>query len=184
MSLSLRDQLLQAGLITKKQADNAARAQRPPKTPQQKAAAAPTVNEEARRAAEAARAAKKAQDDARNRALQEKAEQKAKRLAVKQLVDEHKLPKVAESELLYNFVDGTKIRRLPVTAEQRAQLIDGRLDIARCDGRYELVPPAIAERIRGHDERAVIPRNSSAASSQPAEDDPYKDYVVPDDLMW
>lgn len=184
MSLSLRDQLLQAGLISKKQADNAARSQRPPKNPQQKAAAAPTVNEEARRAAEAARAAKKAQDDARNRAAQEKAEQKAKRLAVKQLVDEHKLPKAADSELLYNFVDGTKVRRLPVTAEQRTQLIDGRLDIARCDGRYELVLASIAERIRGHDERAVIPRNTATTEDKPAEDDPYKDFVVPDDLTW
>jgi uncharacterized protein YaiL (DUF2058 family) len=83
---------------------------------------------------------------------------------------------------LYNFLDGTAIRRIPVNADMRAALGDGRLMIARCDGRYHVVPSAVAQRIRERDERAVMATNS--APKPPDEDDPYKDYVVPDDLIW
>lgn len=186
MSMSLRDQLLQAGLITKKQAQQAGRPQQKPK--QQQAdpkLVEPSLAEAARLAAEAARAEKQAQDQARNKALQEKAEQKARRAQVKQLVDQHRIAKV-ETEETYNFTDGTNVRRLPVTADLRKQLIEGRIGIVRCDGRYEFVPAAIAEKIGERDPRALILLNKVNPTNPngPAEDDPYKDYVVPDDLVW
>jgi len=55
--------------------------------------------------------------------------------------------------------------------------------IVRCEGKHDVVPRDIGERIRGYDTRAVISLQDSAGSA-PAEDDPYKDYVVPDDLKW
>ena len=56
---------------------------------------------------------------------------------------------------------------------------------------YELVPAAVADKINQRDNRTVVLQNTknetsiadnSAASS--SEDDPYADFVVPDDLMW
>jgi len=189
MSMSLRDQLLQAGLISKKQAEQAAqqphhqRKDRQPKKPlspgDERRLAAQLA---AKKAAEKAREEKLAQDQLRNRQQQEKAERKANHAQIKQLVEQNRLPKV-ESEDCYNFVDGTKIRRIPVSPDTRSRLVQGQLRIVRCAGRYEVVPAAIAERIRERDERAVIAA-VSADAAKPDENDPYKDYVVPDDLIW
>ncbi|MDR3417308.1 MAG: DUF2058 domain-containing protein [Nevskia sp.] len=180
MSLSLRDQLLQAGLITKKQAQDAGRQHQQQKRTGH--AKQPSAGDEARIAAEKARAAKLAQDEERNRKEREKAEHKARQAEIKQLVTQHRLPRV-EGDDLYNFLDGNRIRRIPVDPATRAGLGEGRLMIVRCEGRYEVVPADIAQRIRERSERAVMV--TSTASSQPADqNDPYKDYVVPDDLMW
>ena len=40
-----------------------------------------------------------------------------------------------------------------------------------------------AERIRARDADVIVVWNTPAAD-QPAEDDPYKDFPIPDDLMW
>ncbi|MFI4981308.1 MAG: DUF2058 domain-containing protein [Nevskiales bacterium] len=185
MSMSLRDQLLQAGLISKKQAEQAEkqphhqrkdRSQKKPPTP------AEIQRRNAQLAVQKAQAEKLAQDQARSRQQQEKADRKARHAQIKQLVEQNRLPKV-EGDDCFNFVDGVKIRRLPVTPETRLKLGNGQLRIVRCEGRYEVVPSAIAERIAERDERAVIPR-AVAEETKPDENDPYKDFVVPDDLIW
>jgi uncharacterized protein YaiL (DUF2058 family) len=194
MSMSLRDQLLQAGLISKKQAQDADKQQhqhRPKgQHPQhQKKPAGPNPAEEARRAAQKAQAEKLARDQERSRVERDKAERKARQAQVKELVAQNRLPKV-QGDDLFNFLDGKdgkNIRRLPVTPEMRQKLVAGQLAIVRSEGRYEVVPKGVMERIRERDERAVIYPAASApveAADKPAEDDPYKDYQVPDDLMW
>ena len=57
----------------------------------------------------------------------------------------------------------------------------GRLVIVNANGKFELVPPAIAEKIRQRNPSLVIDLPEEKA---PAEDDPYADFKVPDDLMW
>jgi uncharacterized protein YaiL (DUF2058 family) len=182
MSLSLRDQLLKAGLVTEKQVEDAERQQKrqkyaqprprkgtpPPPTPQQLAA-------------QKAAAEKAARDAELNRKKQEKAERKAKFAQIRQLVEQHHVPRV-ETDDYYNFVDGKNIRRVSVTPALRAQLVAGQLAIVRNEGRYAFVPAAIADDIRARVERAVIHHNRPDAP--PAADDPYKDFVVPDDLTW
>lgn len=179
MSLSLRDQLLQAGLIDPNKAKQARKedhhrrreqAKAPVKTPD------PRVLAE-QRAAEA----KAARDAELNRQLLDKQEQKARRAQIKQLVEQHRVPRV-ESEELYHFVDGKKIRRIPADRAMREKLVAGTLGIVRSDGRYEIVPAAIAERIRERDAHALVSLGSQATA--PDENDPYKDFVVPDDLTW
>jgi uncharacterized protein YaiL (DUF2058 family) len=56
------------------------------------------------------------------------------------------------------------------------------LSIVRCEGRYDIVPPDVAARIGEREPRAVV--SLKHGENQAAADDPYKDYVVPDDLMW
>jgi uncharacterized protein YaiL (DUF2058 family) len=78
---------------------------------------------------------------------------------------------------------------MPVNALLRERLVRGELVIVRCDGHYDLVPAAEAPRIRERDPNAVVHAidPSAPAGSAPSaarDGDPYKDYVVPDDLTW
>jgi uncharacterized protein YaiL (DUF2058 family) len=186
MSMSLRDQLLAAGLGTKKQAKQAS-APPPKKAPSRHQPPPPPSPEKI--AANKALAAKNARDKELNRREQEKAAAKARRAEVKQLIEQHRLPKV-ESEEYFNFADGTRLARLAVTQPLREQIIKGAVAIVRYEGHYALIPESIVARIRERDEFAVVTHEAAsgtaaAASSAATDaDDPYKDFVVPDDLMW
>jgi hypothetical protein len=181
MSLSLRDQLLKAGLVTEKQVEHADRQQKrqqyqQPRGKKQQAGPSPQQI-----AAQKAQAEKSARDAELNRKKQDKADRKARFAQIKQLVEQHQVARV-ETEDFYNFVDGTRIKRVPVNAELRERLVRGELAIVRNEGRYAFVPAGIAADIRARVERAVIHHNVPKADE--AGDDPYKDFVVPDDLIW
>ena len=177
MSMSLRDQLLAAGLVTAKQAREAERQQQRQQLPKHKRESVP----EQPRAARPDTSAKVARDQALNRQRQEKAERKARQAQIRQLVEQSKLPRL-ETEEFYNFVDGNRVRRIWADASVRERLRQGEIAIARHDGRYELVPAAIAARIRERDERAIV--LSAVASDSAQSDDAYKEFIVPDDLIW
>lgn len=182
MSLSLRDQLLKAGLVTEQQVQRAERDQRQQhfKAPRGKKTR-PPVPSPAQLAAQKAAAEKLARDAESNRRKQEKLERRAKFAEIKQLVAAHQVPRV-ESGDFYNFQDGTKISRIEVTPDLRASLVGGKLAIVRCEGRYAFVPAEVGEQIGARVARALLHLNKPQA--RPADDDPYKDYAVPDDLMW
>ena len=99
-------------------------------------------------------------------------------------MDQHRLPKIVDGEDRFNFVAGKKLLFIRVDAAMRQGLNEGRLFIVRYGGRSEVVPAEIAERIRERDERAVVKLDAAAPAAPPPEDDPYKDFVVPDDLKW
>ena len=181
MGLSLRDQLLQAGLLTDKQVKQNKREQYQKQREQTKKNEPPVLDEQAL-AAQKAAAEKRERDMVANRQLLEKAEEKARRAQIRELVEKNKLPRV-ESDESYNFVAGKKIKRMPVNAELRAKLISGAVVIVNCEGRYEIVPKAIAEKIKQRDPRVVI-GETAGEQQKPDDNDPYKDYVVPDDLIW
>jgi len=82
-----------------------------------------------------------------------------------------------------NFVDGRKVRHIAVNPEVRARINSGELLIARHDGFYALVPKEIGTRVRDRDAEMVVMLPAPGATA-PVEDDPYKDFVVPDDLTW
>lgn len=182
MSMSLRDQLLAAGLGSKKQAKQAEQQQ---KNQQHQATKnkARAQEEEKRRLAqqEQAQAAKAARDQELNRQRDLALLKKAQMAEIKQLLAEHRIAR-AEGDEYFNFVYKHKVRRISVNADQRQKVVSGELVIIRFEGRYELVPAAIADRIRERNERSVV--NLSATDSSTDENDPYKDFVVPDDLKW
>jgi uncharacterized protein YaiL (DUF2058 family) len=180
MGLSLKDQLLQAGLLTEKKSKEASKAQHQHR--KERAANPSRPDPRVIQALKAAEA-KAEKDRELNRKRQEQAENTARNAAIRQLVDAHKVAR-PEGEELYNFVDGKRIRRLAMTREMREQLVGGSLVIVKSHGRYEIVRPDIAEKVRERDPRAVIARSDGSTPPPPDENDPYKDYVVPDDLMW
>jgi uncharacterized protein YaiL (DUF2058 family) len=131
-------------------------------------------------AAQQAQAAKVARDQELNRKREEKAKRRARIAEIEQIIEQNRVPRL-ETEDFYSFIDGKKIRRMSVNPERREQLTSGVLAIVRYKGHYAAVPKAIAERIRERDQNMVVP---VVAQSSATTDDAYKDFVVPDDLMW
>jgi len=64
----------------------------------------------------------------------------------------------------------------------KQQIIRGKLGIARIEGRYELVPIAIAEKIQQRNEKRIVLITDEKPEAD--ENDPYAEYEIPDDLIW
>jgi uncharacterized protein YaiL (DUF2058 family) len=175
MSMSLRDQLLAAGLGTRQQAKNAREQQH--QQARRKGGPAPQQNDAAQRA----QAEKAERDRELNRRQQAKTEAKALRAQIRQWVEQDKLPAI-ESDESFSFIDGGKVRRVAVDANRRGQLARGEVVLVRNKGHYEQLPAAAAVRIRERDATAVVSLDAAAAPVDA--NDPYKDFAVPDDLVW
>lgn len=179
MSLSLRDQLLKAGLVNEKQVKQATKQQQKQTRLEKKNQV--DKDDSLRQAAQQAQAEKTARDQELNRQQQEKADQKAKTAQIKQLIESSRLPKLTTDDY-YNFVDEKKVKRIAVNAMMRDKLSRGSLAIVRHGGGYEVIPRDAALRIQERDPRRVVLLNTQ--TEEPDADDPYAAYKVPDDLMW
>ncbi len=179
---SLQDQLLKAGLIDTKKAKKANKEKR--KEANVARRSSEEMVDEVKAAAEQARAEKAERDRELNRQRNAEAEQKAIAAQIKQLIERHRQPKGGD-QLEYNFTHGKLIKKIRVAPAIQQQLIRGQLAIVALGDGYELVPRVVADKIAQRDETSVIVANVSAQTqAQADEDDPYKDYVIPDDLMW
>jgi len=184
MGNALRDQLLKSGLVNDKQLKKAIKDKS--KEDRQKHGQKQTGPDEAalqaQRIAEE-KAGKAARDRLLNQQRKEEAEQKALHGQLKQLVDAHRQA-LGEGEIAFNFADGGKIKRIHVDAGVRDRIAAGRLVIVRCEGRYDVVLPEIAQRISQHHADAIVLWNKPAAVAEPGAEDPYAAFQVPDDLVW
>ena len=180
MSDSLRDQLLKAGLVTQSKVKKANQADEQRRR-QPRSGGELRASDGLPSAAQQAQAQKVARDVELNRRQQQKAQRRALRAQVEQLVEQARLPRL-ESDDYYSFIDGGKVRRVAVDAQRREGICGGKLAIVRYRGHHEVVPAEAALRIRERDENAVILRDADKKAA--SEDDPYKDFVVPDDLIW
>ena len=177
--MSLQDQLLKAGLIDNKKANEIKKLKR--KQAKQKQKNKLETADQAKMAAQQAQAEKAERDRRLNQQHKEQAERKAIAAQVRQLVEMNRQSR-DDGDMPYNFTDGRLIKSIHVTQSQLKQLGNGRLCIISLDGAYELVPTLVAEKIQQRDESVQILSNKSTET--PEEDDPYADYQVPDDLMW
>ncbi|MCF5352789.1 DUF2058 family protein, partial [Pseudomonas syringae] len=178
MSLSLRDQLLKAGLVNQKQAKQVGKEKQKEQRLVHKGQA--QADDSQKRAAQEAMAEKARRDQELNRQQQEKVEQKARTAQVKQLIEVSRLPKLI-TEDYYNFVDDKKVKRIPVNAMVRNKLSSGSLAIVHHGGGYEIIPREAALKIQERDPRRIVLLNTPTEA--PDADDPYAAYQVPDDLM-
>jgi hypothetical protein len=182
--LSLREQLLQAGLVSEKQVKQAEQSQKRQNFTDRKQVGKKDRNfrEEQRQAELQKQAAAKAAKDAElNRKREEKAAAKARWAEIRQLIEQNRIAK-PESDDYFNFVINGKVGRIPVDASLRERIVRGEIAIVRCDGHYELVPAETGERVKEREPRAVV-NTSDKVESTPV-DEAYKDFVVPDDLVW
>lgn len=179
---SLQDQLLKAGLIDTKKAKQANKEKRK-ETNVARRSAEPVVDE-IKQSAEQARLEKAERDRELNRQREEALQQKAIAAQIKQLIENHRQPKDAgKGDVEYNFTDGKLIKKIRVSSLVQEQIVRGVLAVVKLGEGYELVPRIVADKIAQRDEKAVIVANTKV-QNQTDEDDPYKDYVIPDDLMW
>jgi uncharacterized protein YaiL (DUF2058 family) len=169
---------LKAGLVSEKQVKEAERQLRKPAHKAPKSAPPPKPT-----AAQQAQAAKAARDRELNRRRAEKAEAKARAAQIRQIIDQHRVPSSEDAAPFY-FQDGNRLKRIHVDPEQRGKIIDGSLAIARYKTGFALVPPAVAEKLRARDSDAIVNVDATARSEPDDEDDAYKGFEVPDDLMW
>lgn len=174
MALSLKDQLLKAGLADNKKARRAEHEKRQEKRDPNAKSAADLAQE--------ALAQKIEKDRELNRLKQEEQEQKALGAQIRQLVASHRISRQG-GDVSFQFTEGKKIKKLYVTAQQQDQLARGQIAIISLDEQHELVPTVVAEKIAQRNAGCVVLLNNRQDSDAP-EDDPYKDYPIPDDLMW
>lgn len=180
MALSLKDQLLKAGLADNKRARQADHAKR-------QAAKGHGADESAAELVQKARAEQAEKDREANRQRQLAQEQKAVAAQIRQLIEAHRLSR-AGGELSWQFTAERKVKKMLVTEPQQYQLINGQAAVVRlrngeAGDTYELVPAVVAEKIRERDPEAIVLLNTRQKQTVD-EDDPYKDYQIPDDLMW
>ncbi len=176
----LQDQLLKAGLVKKNQVAQAVREQTRQRQAKGKTPAAPTPGQIDAQRLQAEKAERDRALAAERNARLREAEQRAQ---VRQIVQTHQLPR--QGEIAYRFSDGDAIKSLLVDAPQRSQLADGTLVIVRHDEGYALLPRAAAVKVRERDESMIVlDHGQPAAPGGGDEDDYYKQFKVPDDLIW
>jgi uncharacterized protein YaiL (DUF2058 family) len=174
--LSLQEQLLKSGLANSTKAKQI----RAEKRKQQKINHS-TDDHAARLEAQKAKAEQQEKDRLLNQLKREETERKQQMAQIKQLVDQHKLPQ-SEDGVKYNFNDGGKVKTVYVSEAVRNQIVNGRAAIVICEQKYQIVALEIAQKIEHRDPSAIVLIND--APKQPAPDDPYAEYQIPDDLIW
>jgi uncharacterized protein len=179
---SLQDQLLKAGLIDAKKAKQANKEKRK-ETNVARRSAEPVVDE-LKQSAEQARQEKAERDRELNRQHNAQLEQRALAAQIRQLIENHRVAKGAgQGDVEYNFTDGKLIKKIRLSPKVLEQVARGVLAVVKLGEGYELVPRVVADKIAERDPKVVLVANTKSAQQQD-EDDPYKDYVIPDDLMW
>jgi len=176
--LTLQEQMLKAGLVTSKKMAKV-----------QKTAKKSRV--QVREAREAVEENKKAQLE-RDKQLSEQQKQaalsKEYKAQVKQLIEMNRID-ISRGDIGFNFTDNNLIKKIVVDKLTQAQLISGRLAIARLVvdnsgvSAYAIIPASVADKIAQRDANSIV-LNSALSHEEQDEEDPYADFKVPDDLMW
>jgi len=180
MSNPFQDQLLKAGVVTKQQVQKAK--QDTSKKKKQQRAKKETVVDEAKLKAQKAAEKKAERDRELNKRKEDHARQKAISAEINQLISNNKIERGEDCEIVYNFEHQNKVKRIYVNEDQKKKVIAGQFGIARIEGRYELIPRSIAEKIQQRNEKRVVLISDEVVEVD--ENDPYADYQIPDDLTW
>ncbi|SHI21318.1 DUF2058 domain-containing protein [Ferrimonas marina] len=174
--MSLQDQLMKAGLVSKHDAKKANKAKHRALKSGKK-----VINE-----AKADAAQKRVDQAERDRQLnaerKAEADKKAVQAQIRQLITVNAQSR-DKGELAYNFSDNGRITKIFVTPALQQGLVNGQLAIATLDDKYHLIATAVAEKVAQRDASAIVLLNDKAKDAVD-EDDPYADYQIPDDLMW
>ena len=176
---SLKDQLLNAGLIDKKKAKQLKQELRKEAKVRKKGQVPLDDNKEQvkRNLVE-----KVERDRHLNKQQQEVVERKAIQAQISQLIKMNRI-KRESGDIAYQFTDGTRIKKIYVTEQLQKDLVNGRLAIAKLGNEFELLPSSAAEKIRQRDPQVIVLLNTYEVTGVD-EDDPYAEYQIPDDLMW
>ncbi|CAO96088.1 DUF2058 domain-containing protein [Erwinia tasmaniensis] len=176
--LTLQEQMLKAGLVSSKKM---AKVQRTAKKSRVQA-------REAREAVEENKKAQLERDQQLNEQQKQAALSKEYKAQVKQLIEMNRVV-IAKGVIDFNFTDNNLIKKIAVDKTTQAQLVSGRLAIARlvnghsAESEYAIIPAIVADKIAQRDASSIV-LNSALSQDEENEEDPYADFKIPDDLMW
>ena len=192
MSKSLRDQLVEAGLATKKQGKKASRQSQSKASLREKKSK--IHNEKTQAETEERQRAKKAQyekvarDKQRAKEQNKKAAEKALRAEIRQIIvtNDQRGDAPSDDDVPYNFLHNKKVKKIFVPERQREMLSQGELIVVNNDGIYHLVTKDVATSIAKRDPRRIIAQHNEPQNSDQNEelDEHYKKFQIPDDLDW
>ena len=180
MGNPFQDQLLKAGLVSKKQVHKAKQEKNQQKK-QQRSNKGNAVDENKIKAQKLADEKVK-RDRELNKKKEDQARHKAITAEINQLITDNCITRDESCDVVYNFEHDKKIKRIYINDELKQQIVQGSLGIARIEGRYELVTKSIAEKIQQRNPKRVV--IYSAEQDTVDENDPYAEYEIPDDLTW
>lgn len=174
---ALQAQLLKAGLVDNKKAKKLSKqAQHEHRTGQSNEA-------ELKANIEKAQQDKLQKDQSLNQEKQKILEQKALVASIVQMIKQHKI-KDSDGEISYQFIDNNKIKKVYISQQVYNALVSGSLVVAKDQESYAYLPKPLADKINQKMEGFILVNNSEKNDETTEENDPYADYVIPDDLMW
>ncbi len=169
--LSLQEQMLKAGLVNEKKVKKAKKGSKKSRQ----------LAREVKASVEASKNEKIERDNALNKEQKELLLSKEVKAQIKQLIASNTVD--GKGDIKYNFTDGTLIKSMLVDSLTRQQLLNGILAIARVEEAYAIIPGVVADKIATRDASQIV-EHKTPEQEVADEDDPYADFVVPDDLMW
>jgi hypothetical protein len=184
MGNSLRDALLEVGLVSEKRPEKARRPKRGKARAGQQRTQAPAqsggeqlpapsrhvLRENQRRTARFVR------DSTLGGGSVAENAKRALRRKIEALITASRLND-GQADVAYHFVKGKRIKRIYVTEAQRAELTAGAMVVAALDGNHHLLMRPVAEELLALAPHAVI----CGGASGDADSD---EYPVPDDIIW
>lgn len=180
MNNPFQEQLLKAGIVTKQQVQKAKQDKN--KNRKQKRSKKDNIIDEKTLKAQQSEKDKADHDRELNKKKLQQARNKAISVEINQLIKSNKIDRSENCEIVYNFEHANKVKRIYINEEMKQKIINGKLGIARIEGRYELVPVSIAEKIQQRNENRIILFTEETKKTD--DNDPYADYKIPDDLTW
>jgi len=183
-SLSLQEQLMGSGLVDKKKAKQIQKEKRQ-KRKQTPKGLLQEEEQQKQALVEKQKQEKIEKDRELNRLKNEEQDKKAIQAQIKQLIQTNKI-ECQNGEIGFQFIVNKVIKKLYIDAEQQTYLQRGRLAITQLNEDFYLVPKEVAEKITQRDDGVVVHLQTGQSTMDDIleEDDPYKDFVIPDDLMW
>lgn len=175
--MSLRDQLLQAGIATKKQHQQA-RTQKKIDKGQLSSTAEQTRLKEIK-------SKQLKRDKSLNKEREEVRAQKAFDAQIKQLVTTNLIVR-EKGDAPYHFTHNRSVKTICFSPSQHKKIITGQVAIVAFEeDKYLLVTDDTAEKVLEKSPDSVIVYNKNIPPGETKnEDDPYAEYKIPDDLMW
>ena len=180
MIKSLQEQLISSGLIDKKKANKIYSEQR--KANRKNHGPAAFEKNAGENLSKASRADAERYREL-NRQLQMRSEQKAVAAQIRQIVQANRLPKEEGGDTTFNFAVRGKVKKIYTDRDTRERICTGNLAIVEVDGKYELIPSNLVEKLRARNENCIVFFNNPETDAEPAEDG-YSDYKIPDNLIW
>lgn len=171
--MSLKSQLLKAGVATQKQARRAQHQKRQEQTSPQQTSAELAQQKRAEQAERSRKLNEQRQAELRERERQAE---------IQQLITAHQVKREGGEEN-YQFVMNNRITKIVVPKAMLNPLARGQMGVVAWQERFYVLPADALERLAERDDSVIVAWHKEAASA-PEDDDPYADFPIPDDLMW